>query len=120
MLNSPNPWQINKPMAHPVFIRWALVTTLFLLLFALFSSADPQLVQVSAQGGNTTELLINATQSLDRWQGFFGNISGRVVLEDANNYSMYTWSETDTNVAGEVYAATQTVSAWSQVYCANL
>ena len=38
---------------------------------------DGGVKQVDAQAGNVTQLLINTTILTDRWQGYYGNISGK-------------------------------------------
>jgi len=35
---------------------------------------------VPAQAGNVTELTINATSVTKAWQGYYGNVSGRLVF----------------------------------------
>lgn len=73
---------------------------------------------VSAQGGNVTELRIDALTVTKTWQGYFGNITGNIRLDDANNNSFYVWGNT-TNVAGEVYAARNSTIQWSTVNCTD-
>ncbi len=76
---------------------------------------------VQAQAGNVTQLRINVTMSTKRWQGYYGNITGLVTLQDASGYRMYEWgNDVGVSVVGEVYAANYTVSDWSKVYCVNL
>lgn len=57
---------------------------------------------VPAQAGNVSELRINTSTITQGWQGYYGNISGTIVLDDANNNSMYTWDLVDPE--GEIYA----------------
>ena len=79
---------------------------------------DP--ITVQAQAGNVTQLTITADQISQRWQGYYGNISGTIVLEDASNFTLFQWDTGVSNAQGEVYAAISTVSNWAEVYCANL
>lgn len=73
---------------------------------------------VSAEAGNITELFINSTHVTTRWQGYYGNISGRITLDDAYNYSLYDWEIA--NPTGEIYAANQTSTVyWSDIMCFN-
>jgi hypothetical protein len=80
------------------------------------TDADPIVVQ--AQAGNVTALTINATRITERWQGYYGNITGTIVLDDANNNSMYSWSIASPE--GEIYAVnSSSTPVWSDVFCFN-
>ena len=61
---------------------------------------------VSAQAGNVSELKINTSTITQGWQGYYGNISGQIVLDDALNNSLYTWDLVDPE--GEIYATRDT------------
>jgi len=71
-----------------------------------------------AEAGNVTELMINATTITKTWQGYYGNVSGKIVLDDANNMSMYNWALA--SVDGEIYASNSSTVSWSNVNCFNL
>src|SRR3990167_1096282 len=47
---------------------------------------------VNAQAGNVTELNIFGYSITQTWQGYFGNVSGTIILADANDKVMYNWS----------------------------
>lgn len=83
------------------------------------SNVNP--VQINAQGGNVTQLEINATSLTNRWQGYYGNISGQITLNDAQGNTFYDWSA-GSNFApiGNIYAANQSVTDWTDVICLNL
>jgi hypothetical protein len=70
-------------------------------------------VNITAYGGNITWLRIDATQQTKRWQGFVGNMSGSLVLDDAANNTMYSWNLS--NVTGEIYASTNCSLDWNLV-----
>jgi hypothetical protein len=76
--------------------------------------------EIEAQAGNVTRLEINATVQTNRWQGYYGNITGQITLDDAGGNTLYDWEGDDISVVGEIYAANQTVSDWSDVICVNL
>ena len=57
---------------------------------------------VNAEAGNVSELYINHSKVTDGWQGYYGNVTGQIVLDDALNNSMYTWELA--NPEGEIYA----------------
>ena len=76
---------------------------------------------VPAYAGNVTELDIDASIVTQGWQAYYGQVSGTIVLDDANNNSVYTWSLTSPE--GEIYATrNDTVINWtaSNIVCANL
>jgi len=75
--------------------------------------------QVSAQAGNVSELNINGRSITNNWQGFFGNVSGAIVLGDANNNTFYNWNSASPQ--GEVYATrTASTPTWTSIRCANI
>jgi len=53
-------------------------------------------------GGNLTEISINITAITASWQGYYGNVSGRITLRDVQNSILYNW-EIITPL-GEIYA----------------
>ena len=71
---------------------------------------------VEAEAGNVTQLLINTTRLTRRWQGFYGNLTGNVVLSDARNNSIYSWQLVP---SGEVYASNKSSVDWNSIKCAN-
>ena len=79
------------------------------------TESNPQFTE--AQAGNVTALNINFTKITDIWQGFFGNVSGEIVLENSAGNNFYDWSITE--MTGEVYATRLTIPDWSQINCTN-
>ena len=75
-------------------------------------------VAVQAQAGNVTELTISQTRPTEAWQGYYGNITGTITLDDANSFTMFDWSLP--NPSGEVYAANDTTVDWNKIFCYNL
>ena len=75
---------------------------------------------VQAQAGNVTALNINSTTLTRRWQGYFGNVTGTITLDDALNNTLYDWKLASPQ--GEVYASNGSDSAtvtWTNVFCFN-
>lgn len=68
-------------------------------------------------GGTITTMLLNTTQQNLRWKAYVGNVSGRYVLQDSANYSIYDW--TFSSSSGEVYATRASSLTWSTIACAN-
>lgn len=74
--------------------------------------------QIATAGGSFTILSLNATTQTPRWKAYVGNVSGRLVLDDANSYSVFDWAVS--SVTGEVYATRNSSIDWSTIGCANL
>ena len=71
-----------------------------------------------AEAGNVTRLDINAITITTSWQGYYGNVTGNIVLADANNESLYEWGNA-TSITGEVYATRTTTVTWNTINCSN-
>jgi hypothetical protein len=72
----------------------------------------------SAQGGNVTEINIAALTITKSWQGYYGNITGQIALQDGNNNTFYNWSLT--SMSGRVYATRNGSVSWTTfVNCTN-
>ncbi|MFH0978188.1 MAG: hypothetical protein V1837_02690 [Candidatus Woesearchaeota archaeon] len=74
--------------------------------------------QVAAEAGNVTELDIDANIITKTWQGYYGNISGVITLDDAQNKTMYNWI--DANPQGEIFSTNSTSVSWADVFCFNM
>jgi hypothetical protein len=72
---------------------------------------------ISAQAGNVTEMNIFGFTVTQTWQGYFGNVTGTLILGDSGNHSMYNW--TTLNPKGEIYASTNSSIIWNYVMCLN-
>ncbi|MCK5282030.1 MAG: hypothetical protein KAK00_01345 [Nanoarchaeota archaeon] len=82
------------------------------------TGTDPKTIQ--AQGGNVTQLTINTTSLTANWQGYYGNISGIITLDDGDGNTLYDWYDETISLVGEIYAANQSGITWSDVICVNL
>lgn len=73
---------------------------------------------VEAQAGNVTALNFNSTKISSRWQGYYGNVSGVITLDDAVNNTLYNWRIASPQ--GEIYAVNvSTTPTWANVECFN-
>lgn len=73
---------------------------------------------ISAVAGNVTELNFNANTITNTWQGYFGNVTGTIVLGNSNNQSLYNWNLS--SPTGEVYATRNSnIPNWDTISCAN-
>jgi len=81
-----------------------------------YTSAEA--ANISAVAGNVTELDFMANTVTNAWQGYFGNITGTIVLGNSNNQSMYNWNSS--SPTGQIYATrTSSVPAWASIRCAD-
>lgn len=67
---------------------------------------------VDAEGGNVTYVEIDSTVITSRWAGFYGNVSGSLLLGDATGNTYYQWTVSDMTGA-VVYAANNSVTDWT-------
>lgn len=73
---------------------------------------------VEAQAGNMTALFINTTTLTKRWQGYYGNVTGTITLDDGAANSMYSWAVA--NAEGEIFAVNGSATpTWADVECFN-
>ncbi len=79
---------------------------------------EPQ--EIAAQAGNVTQLNIYGITTTQSWQGYYGNVSGAIILADGDDKMLYNWSLVSPE--GEVYASTNGSGeiSWSNVACFNM
>ncbi len=71
---------------------------------------------VNAEAGNLTQLWIHGVSQTKSWQGFYGNVSGTIILENSVGYRFYDWAAA--NPQGEVYASVNNSITWTTIACA--
>jgi len=81
------------------------------------SNFAPQ--EVDALAGNITFLTLTAFSQTRAWQGYWGDVSGTITLDDANNWTFYNWSAVEPR--GYIYATRTTIGtpSWLDVTCFN-
>lgn len=72
---------------------------------------------IPALAGNVTELSISGFSITQSWQGYFGNVTGTIMLADNADNVMYNWSLASPE--GEIYASTNNSISWANVQCFN-
>lgn len=72
---------------------------------------------IPAIAGNVTELSIFGYSITQSWQGYFGNVTGTIMLADSSDSVMYNWSLASPE--GEIYASTNNSILWNYVQCFN-
>lgn len=73
---------------------------------------------VNAEAGNVTELSITGVSQTKTWQGYYGNVSGTIILEDAQGNRFYDWTAAEPQ--GEVFASMNQTVTWTDVNCAPI
>ncbi len=58
---------------------------------------------ISAVAGNVTQLNIFARTQTRTWQGYYGNVSGTITLQDSNDNTIYDWE--NANPSGQIFAS---------------
>lgn len=82
------------------------------------NAANSNPVVIEAKAGNVTALVIDSTRVTQAWQGYYGNITGTITLDDSYNYTIFDWYLPDPE--GEVYASNGSSVTWADIYCLNL
>jgi hypothetical protein len=72
-----------------------------------------------AYAGNVTQLMLVGKSVTQSWQGYAGNVSGTITLDDSAGDTMYDWAVASPQ--GEVYATYLPTVDWTtgRVYCWN-
>ncbi len=73
---------------------------------------------VAASAGNVSQINIYAYTTTKTWQGYYGNVTGKILLGDASGKVIYDWNTA--NPAGQIYASTSQASfADGNIFCYN-
>lgn len=80
-------------------------------------NASPAEYLNTSGGSFTTIILYGESQNL-KWKAYAGNVTGALVLDDADDYSIYQWEQT--TLTGQVYASRNNSVEWSSIGCANV
>lgn len=71
----------------------------------------------NAVAGNITSMDVTGYSITQSWQGYFGNVTGTVMLADSSENIMYNWSLASPE--GEIYASTNNTIEWNYIQCLN-
>ncbi|MBI2133947.1 hypothetical protein HYU11_04665 [Candidatus Woesearchaeota archaeon] len=72
---------------------------------------------IQAEAGNITNLVVAELTATRSWAGYYGNVTGTIVLNDGLNNTLYNWQLTSPN--GEIYASNGSDVSWSLIKCVN-
>ena len=68
--------------------------------------------------GTITTVILTTIQQNIKWKSYVGNVSGTLVLRDADDYSIYEWASGGAP-DGEVYITRNDSIDWASIKCAN-
>jgi len=68
--------------------------------------------------GTITTVTINTVQQNIKWKAYIGNVSGTLVLRDADDFSIYQWAAGG-SPDGEVFITMNETIDWDTIQCAN-
>ena len=111
--------KINKTILMTVLV-WAADYPYGVRSIDNVSSSRPNLssyppATTQAEAGNVSQINLTAISTTKAWQGYFGEITGVLTLEDSDGYVFYNWSTNEPK--GEIYAAINNSINWSEVTC---
>jgi hypothetical protein len=122
---------INKKNFLLMSIAFAIIMTAYLTLadsdvpygirtINYIDSSRPNLSSylpddIEAEAGNVTEITLDAIATTKTWQGYYGNITGIITLEDAYGYVFYNWTSAEPK--GEIYASINNSVTWLDIRC---
>jgi hypothetical protein len=68
--------------------------------------------------GTITTVILNSIQQDQNWKAYVGNITGRLVLDDASSFTIYEWP-LSVSKQGEVYLSRASSPDFTNVSCAD-
>jgi hypothetical protein len=81
-------------------------------------TADTAAGQITAVGGNVTNVDINSASITGKWAGIYGAVTGSISLENAAGAVFYNW--TMATPSGEIYATRESSTpSWGGIACAS-
>ena len=83
------------------------------------STRTPQsAATIDALAGNVSQLNIVGTTVTQSWQGYYGNVSGTITLDDSSNNTLYSWALAEPE--GEIYVSESTIDfSYGNIECYN-
>ena len=70
-------------------------------------------------GGTITTINLDTVQQNPGWKAYIGNITGSLVLRNANDQSIYEWALADDALSGNVFITRSNDVNWTPIKCAN-
>ena len=110
-----------------------LVVCLLSIIFPLIKSepegATVQFISNSTKNSTTAQsrndtkgtistVILTTIQQNSKWKAYVGNVSGTLVLRDADSYSIYEWASGG-SPDGRVFMTRNSTINWDTIRCAN-
>lgn len=70
-------------------------------------------------GGTITTLSLDVVSQDQSWKAYIGNITGKMVLRNANGISIYEWNINSSALAGYIFVSRNGSVNWTLIRCAN-
>jgi hypothetical protein len=118
----------NEKMLLTIFI--SLIFSLSSIIFVMATPSGPRFEYSSTTTssafngtgrtdarGTITTLVLNTSQVNTKWKAYVGNVTGKLLLQDSNNFTIYDWEVN--SFTGEVYASRNNSISWLNIGCAN-
>jgi hypothetical protein len=71
-------------------------------------------------GGTIVTININTVQQNPGWKAYIGNITGSLVLRNADSQSIYEWQLGATALTGNIFISRSGSVNWTPIACANI
>jgi len=70
-----------------------------------------------AVGGDISNIDLSTNSQTFKWQGYYGNVSGNIHLENAAGQNLYTWAyqDNDTTQSLVIAVASNSVPSWNSI-----
>ncbi|PLW79797.1 hypothetical protein C0585_05960 [Candidatus Woesearchaeota archaeon] len=112
----------------------ALIIALIIVYFTILANGEPAgptisyvsnstsanagngTLQSGDEGGYITTITLDVLQQNFGWKAYVGNVTGKLTLDDADNYTIYDWSIANLNA--EVYISRNQTIDWTNIGCA--
>jgi len=110
-------------------MQWLVLVLFGVLLFgSVFAAAGPDDISagtqgrytttplnenVTTEGGNVTDVNLTSNASTEKWVGFYGNVSGNLLLSKGTGAALYVWTWSPTNMSKVCVSLNAAWTYWS-------
>jgi len=125
----------DQKEARNTLLYLVLLTILSISLFSIYVNAIPSQPVISYisnstssnaglgtartdKGGYIHTINVNTTQQNYAWKAYVGNVTGRLVLQDSGQFSIYEWNM-GLDALGNVYISRNGTVDWNTINCSN-
>ncbi len=123
----------NNTKKKEILISFIIITLISLSIYVTAVPSQPSITYLSNEtsstagigrasvgdkGGYITTVDINAVQQNYAWKAYVGNVSGKLILEDQAQFSIYEWNLAQIS-SGNVYISRNQTVSWGAISCSN-